>query len=410
MTESATVKTQARNIAKRCLVSNITTVKDPSDPKVEKRYLLAGAYQYRTLWARDFCMSVQGALAVGEVQAVHDSLELFFSFQRSDGLLPRQIDNRNIFTRVAFGVLGAPPSFKPPLKPWFTTENQVISIDGNLLLPIAANLYINKTGDLPFAQRWFATAQLALSFLEEFYLDAGLIGNQPPYSDWADSIRRTGRVAFTNALYILALQSMANWAKMLQLPQVEADYRKRSIALKTHFFQHFWNSEKGILLNFDGNEHLSADANLCAVIYRLVPNEARFQIMNHLRNSPLWDPIPGRPTWPDYPSSLKSKLVKLVGVGGYHDSLYWLWINAMAARAEYSVGNMEGYRQIMLHLSERIAEDNTVHEVYELSPKHVLVPFKRLFYRAEPHFTWSSAMFLEADAIEREMPGIQKAS
>jgi glycogen debranching enzyme len=397
----------ARKIATDCISANIVTLqnekKDEAVQNLTKEYLLAGSSQYRTLWARDLAMSVLGALHIGQKKAVKDSLEAFFFFQREDGLFPRVIDNRSMTSRVILGILGMPPDFRYPLKGGFITENNVISIDGNLMIVWAVSEYVQKTGDVEFAKTWFSKMELAVSFIEKNYFLEGLIGNQPPFSDWADSIRRTGRVSFTNIFYILALRGLASISGLLNFTDKKLYYKAKTAQVVAAFMQCFWLPEEKFLRNFEGDtQNMAADANLLAVAFNIIPPAQAAELMDRLRKSPLWSPIPGRPAWPDYPSSLKSILVKCVNLAGYHDSSYWLWITSLAACAEYAVGNLQGYYTIMDWLSEKIATDGAIHEVYDLknSKQIELTPVNRLFYRAEAPFTWSAALYLQADSCQ----------
>jgi glycogen debranching enzyme len=381
----------ARTIAARNLYLN-------TSPSPQGRYLLAGANQFRSLWARDFSFATAGALIAGQTQAVHDSLDALFAAQRSDGLLPRGLDNEDITWRVIFGLLGMPPAFHPPLKAWWTTEYGVIVLDSNVTVPWAASRYLLKTHDLEAARRWFAPAERALAFFQEQgYLVDGLIGNQPPYSDWADSVQRTGRVSFTNVIYVLALRGMSEWATLLGDPERALFYASKALSAQQAFVHHFWSPTLEAVSNFDGDEHLTADANLLAVAHGVLPPELARRTMRTLRASPLWRPMPGRTTTPDYPSSMKGFNVKLIGIASYHDSMYWLWLTAAAAMAERALGNCDSYDEIMSSLSRLIAKGRAIREVYELKRDGVtLKPVSRLLYHAENPFTWSSAMYLEA--------------
>ena len=396
---------EAEAIASQTLRSNIVSVPlksidplQPVDPLNQKKYLLAGKNQYHTLWARDLSMSVAGALLIGETQTARDSLGIFFSLQRSDGLLPRVIDNRNITSRVLWGLIGYPPLYTEPLRGWFTTENHVISIDSNLILPWAASHYIDQTKDEKFAAHWFTAMERALAFIEQNFLVEGLVGNQPPFSDWKDSIQRTGRVSFTNALYILALRGAAKWAKFLGLSAKHTHFLTRAEEVNALFRKYFWIPERKILRNFEGNDLLTADANLFAVVHQLIPVNEATEVMIELRKSPIWLPVPGAPTWPSYPSKLKSTLVRAIFLHGYHDRLYWIWISALAARAEKAIGNPIEYERIMNYLASRIVSDKGIYEVYDASKNEMeLRPHVGPIYRADRSFTWSSACYLEAE-------------
>ena len=397
MTDEAPNRSGARAIATRNIMLNTALLDDPSDISGKKHYLLAGGHQFRTLWARDFCFATPGALAVGATKAVKDSLEALFRFQRPDGLLPRGLDNHEVGPRVVLGLLGMPPAFGSPLKAWFETEYKVCVLDSNVLIPWAANQYIQATGDREFAQAWFPSLERAFQFLEDNgHIIGELIGNQPPFADWADSVRRTGRVSFTNVLYVMALRGAAEWALFLGLQGKASYYYGKAARVNAALLEHFWDPKMKALRNFDGNDCLTADANLMAIAQRILPEDLARQALQTLRNSPLWSPFPGRATTPDYPMHLKGFNIKLVGITGYHDSNYWLWLTALAAMAEHRLGNRAECARIMDALSDQIVKDGDVYEIFDLVKDGVLKPVRRLPYRAESPFTWSSGMYLEA--------------
>ena len=364
--------------------------------KVEgKEYLLAGARQYHSLWARDFAMSVTGALDLGRHKAVRDTLELLFSRERADGVIPRQIDNVDKMTRFFFGLIGIVIEFVPPFEASFVTENHVITIDGNAAVPWAAGLYVARTRDMEFASRWWDSAVRAIGYIESKHVKYGVVSDQPKFADWADSVARRGRVSMTQELYILALRSLSEWAGLLGKIDESIHYAEKAAAAQEAFNRFYWVEERAMILNFEGSTHLSADTNLLAVAHQMVDKKRARRILDTLRTSPLWYPMPGRATYPDYPSSWKSRLLKLTGMGDYHDRLYWLWLTAAAAQAERQIGHEDGCNQILDQLSELLIRHKTTYEVYSLRD-NALKPVSRFFYKSERPFSWSSAMAVHA--------------
>lgn len=389
--------TSARAIAAQNIFFNTARLVDPANPGAERHYLLAGANQFRTLWTRDLSMSVKGAIAAGQTKAAHDSLEAIFKFQRADGLLPRVIDNEGIASRVILGLLGLSPRFKEPLRGWYETEYDVIAIDSNVCAIWAAGEYLQHTGDLAFARRWLAAAETTLAFIERRFVVDGLISHQPPFSDWEDSVRREGRVALTNIYYVLALRALSEWSELVGAHEAAASYALQAELTTSRVRDYFWIPERGVLRNFEGDDHLTADANLMAVAYSLLPLEQARSVMQVLRASPLWRPMPGLPTYPKYDRKLIGTNVKIAGITGYHDSYHWFWITALAAKAEKAVGNCAGYRAIMDALAHQIASDGFIAEIYKLRKDGLtLRPARSWIYRSEEPFTWNSALYLEA--------------
>lgn len=376
--------------------------------------LLTGGNQFKCLWARDFSFAVGGALALGLDQAVHDSLDLFFSLQREDGLLPRLIDGSNMGfkTRFALSYLGFTPGLEGPAAPNFISEHGVITVDGNVLLPWAASLYLKKSKNMDAARLWWPHALRAVAFLETHHLVDGLIGKQPKYSDWADSIARTGMVSFVNCWYVICLRALAEWATWINDPRASELSEKAEVA-SSRFRQFFWDPSAKRIRNFETDDRLVMDANLLAIIHQLVKPDECEAILSTLRSSPLWHPIPGRVTHPAYPRNLKSWTTRTVGLGDYHDQLYWIWLAAHAGRAESAAGNVQQAQDILDQLAKLIVQWNGIHEVYELvaqvdstsksggnrgvtdNSTPALRPVKRLFYRAEVPFTWSAGTYLE---------------
>ena len=247
----------AIQIAATGLKRNIAPVHSRSTGRIHQ-YLTAGAHQYHSLWAWDFAFASLGAIRVGDQEAVKDTLELYFGFQRADGLLPRGLDNRSIKTRVFLGLVGFVPEVGEPWIPQFRSENHVISPIPNIILPWAASRYIQATGDREFATRWWNTAKSALEWIKRERLDGHVIGKQEPFSDWMDSVRRTGKVGFTNVLYAMALRSLADWADFNQDLPSASTYRAEFEAFREKFREEFWIPERKILRNFEGDDRLSA--------------------------------------------------------------------------------------------------------------------------------------------------------
>jgi len=396
---------EAWGIAVQNLFFNSIPVDDPSAPTGERFCLLAGGTHYRTLWARDFATAVPGALVGGFRQQVSDTLEVLFQYQRSDGLFPRTVDNIPIERRVILGLLGTTLPYEQPLKGWYLTEYNSITIDQNVLVPWAAGEYVAVIKDREFAKRYFAAAEKALAFVEKDYVEDNLITKQPRFSDWQDSIARIGRVALINIYYKLALDRMSGWAKFLKDDKKAAQYAERAEKVKAAFEAYFWWPERKIIRNFEGNDTIAADANLMAVVHRMVSTDKAVQIMATLRASPLWKPMPGRATYPEYDDKLKGRNLKLAGISDYFDKMHWVWITALGARAERALGNCDQYHTIIDWVSKRIANDGDIYEVYDLlKDGETLKPVNRPLYHSEHPFSWSSGMYLEATAIGCNKP------
>lgn len=368
--------------------------------------LLTGALHYRVLWIRDFCMSVPGALAAGLNRTVRDTIDMIFLMQRPDGLIPRIVDSSKLRFKARFFVnlVGVSPRFEGPLEPSYLSEHGVISVDGNALVVWAAAHYFEMTGDREAAERWWEPAKKAMAFLEQNHGVDGLIGKQPPFADWKDSVGRTGRVSFVNTWFVIAMRELARLGRALGKPEAGFLEARSETALKS-YRSFFWDSSSRRIRNFESDSRFVADANLLAITYGLVSRSEGEAILEQMKRTPLWMPLPGRATWPSYHAGIKSWTTRVGGIADYHDELFWLWLTAIAGRAEVALGNLEGGELVLDRTLSLVSKWGGVFEVYEaqhederdFSPEG-LKPVWRILCRAEVPFTWSAAMILELDA------------
>jgi glycogen debranching enzyme len=369
----------------------------------------AGPHQFRSLWARDFAFSVPGLLKMHKFKAVQNTLEVFFANIRAkDGLLPRLMDSRPFQSRVVLGLAGLQLPLDWPLQPSFETENGVISIDGNLLLVVAAWQYIQRTHDHDFSQKYLRSARRALAWIQRNHTQNGLMIRQPPYSDWADSVQRSGSVGFTQLLYLRALRALGQWESSVGASSLSHQYWEQFSQAQAALMKYYWD-EAGYLKNTTEDARLSADVNWGAVAWNLVTKDKSRQILATLaKSAELTKPLPGRVLEGEYDSSEKSIFVKIAGISGYHDSFYWLWITALSIQAYDVMGDHRTADIIRAQLGEVMKSSGGVHEVYWLA-NNQLVPVRTFGYRAEFPFTWSLAMVAFVSRPSRVLPGMDLA-
>ncbi len=362
--------------------------------------VVAGGMQFRSIWARDFSFSVPGLLKLGETKPVHDTLVLFFENRRlSDGLLPRLLDSMPFQRRVAFGLFGIREDLGPIVFPSFETENNVIALDGNLLLISAAWAYIQATHDQEFALKYWPAAQQLMMWMNQNHVQKGLVVNQAPFSDWADSVNRQGSVGFTQLLYARALGQLKNWADFVGDREQTLVDQSQILLAHEAILKSFWNEEGGYLKNTSSDPRLSADVNWGALAWNLVDHDHALLILQALEKSTdLVSPIPGRVLKGEYNSDEKSRFVKIVGLDGYHDRYYWLWLTALAVEAYENLHRPDKALEIRQKINSLLAAFQGVHEVYSFE-SGMLQPVKTWLYRAECPFTWSSSMLAEAGLV-----------
>ena len=81
--------------------------------------IIAGIHHFTDYWARDGFFACFGALAINDTSIVKKQVNLFFSFQRNDGLIPYRIMQGPV--NIA-KYLGKPIFYKTP-RPTYRLRN-----------------------------------------------------------------------------------------------------------------------------------------------------------------------------------------------------------------------------------------------------------------------------------------------
>ncbi|MCI0526218.1 MAG: hypothetical protein L0Y56_02010, partial [Nitrospira sp.] len=194
----------------------------------EKFVLCAGIRNFREPWARDLSFASFGLIELGELQAVKESLEVFLMNQRPEGRFPVKVHSTNILDRYLHSLFKREQPSHFPLRPKYITAHNTISLDGNTLLVTAILNYAARSGDSAFARSHWLALKQAISWVEGHALEADGLLHQAAFTDWADSIARTGRVLYTNIVYWKALDELAKNAPEYGKPEDEAYFAARA--------------------------------------------------------------------------------------------------------------------------------------------------------------------------------------
>lgn len=228
-------------------------------------YLSAGRGQFSGLWTRDFCFAAWGLLALGRADVVANHLSALLSHQRAgDALVPRLMDSLSpAYLRVVWHcggrVLPARLRARPlgnALIPEYRSENGVQAVDSNLLVLATALEYVERSGDGAWWQRHEPSLVRAYRYYDRLLDDELVV--QPPFSDWQDSARRSGKTFYTNVLYALVTARLAPRAAFGIGPE-------RPRRLRDRLHQTFFDPPSGLYGSVQGQPQLSLDGMLLAL-------------------------------------------------------------------------------------------------------------------------------------------------
>lgn len=360
-----------------------------------KTILCAGVRNFREPWARDFGFASLGLLALDEISAVRDGLDVFFTFQNESGQFPVKVHATNIIDRYLHSLFGREQPITTPLRPKYITAHNTISLDGNCLLIIAALHYAQHIDEPDFlAQNW-PKLERALGWLAEHkHADDGLL-HQSAFTDWADSVGRTGRVLYTNVLYWKAVHEMAAAAQQLGYHDAAADYSNQANALATAVQIYFWRDDLGYFVTSQEYTFLSSSGNLLAIAWELASDEQAQTILDAMDRFGMADPVPTQVTHLPYPKATIALENRLAGIPEYHTHAAWLWLGAWHVIALVKAGRHQQAQKTLDRIYRVVVRDGVVHEVYGRNGRYL----STTWYTSEAPLTWNAGMLVYARHI-----------
>lgn len=401
VTTEETIRAHGYEIAINNLRAGIET-RHLSDG-TEKLVLCAGRRNFREPWARDFGFASYGLLAIEEYQVVRECLELFLHFQQISGQFPVKIHSTTVVDRYLHSFFRREQPIYKPLRPKYVTAHNTISLDGNCLLVIAVLRYARQTGDDAFVHSHWTSLRKALEWLDVHVNPEDGLLQQAAFTDWADSVGRTGRVLYTNVLYWKALQEMSAFAEQHHLPDDLKCCTDRAGRVREAIQSQFWRPDLGYFVTSDQYDMLSSSGNLLSIVWDLATAEQAHSILDRMHEFGMADPVPTKVTHQEYPEKLIAFENRFAGIPEYHTHAAWLWLGAWHVVALARMGRTDEAEVLLQRIAQLIVRDGVVHEVYGRDG-HYLSTF---WYTSEAPLTWNAGMIVfaynEVENMRREV-------
>lgn len=359
-----------------------------------KRVLCAGHRNFREPWARDLSFAAYGLLELGDYDTVRQSLEVFLHFQTPDGQLPVKVHSVGVFDRYLHSVFQREQPIHAPLKPKYKSGHRTLSLDGNLLLVVACLHYITKTTDGEFARKYWEALRRGIRWVEGYANGMGLISQQA-YSDWADSLARTGEVLYTNVIYWKALHEMSRLASDIGMPGKADEWGYHADSVRDAIQGHFWRGNLGYFVTSSELDNLSSSGNLLAIAWELASPDQGDAILDSMAHFGMDKPVPTQAMHGDYARKNVAIENRFAGIPEYHTQGAWLWLGAWHIIAAVKRNRLDEAEVLFDRISRVIVRDQDVYEVYGLDGKYL----STRWYTAEAPLSWSAGMFVYASHI-----------
>lgn len=361
----------------------------------EKLILCAGVRNFREPWARDFGFATFGLMALGKAEVVRDCLEAFLLYQKASGQFPVKLHSTNVVERYLHSLLGREQPIDKPLRPKYQTAHRTVSLDGNCLLVIAALHYAKQAGDAAFLQAHWDGLCRAITWLEAHARgDDGLL-HQGAYTDWADSIARTGRILYTNVLYWKAVSGLAEAAVLCEDTAGQKWWQDKADRLAAQVQAQFWRDDLGYFITNGRYHNLSSSGNTLAVAWGLATEAQAASILNVMEQLGMANPVPTQVVSFGYRRRDVAVENHLARIPEYHTEAAWLWLGAWHAVALAKQERPSEAQALIQRMSKLIVRDGVVHEVYGKDGRFL----STLLYTSEAPLTWNASMAIYAFSI-----------
>lgn len=352
----------------------------------------AGSHHFVDLWARDSLFAVLGAVASGRMSESKQTIETFLDHQRADGLVPYLILRSKhglgkYFNRHRY--------YDRPVAHFRSHMSLGLVPDGGLMTIIAARAYEEAAHDRRFLNHHYDALVRAFMWYADRFGD-GLV-REWFQCEWADALLKSGNTLYTNVLYYKAAVDMSWLAKRMGKPSDADFFIKRAMKIRSLIHTHLWNgSFFADWKDWKRRDYLAVHPNMLAIIFGLADRNQAASIL-HAAKASAWNGWTMENSFPKYPLWRVPLFHIIIGMGDYHNGLIWLQPGILYALALYTIGKKREARSALTGIEEKIISSGGVHEVYERSG----LPVKRLVYRSEQPFAWSSGLFIWVSTILR---------
>ncbi|MFC1752082.1 amylo-alpha-1,6-glucosidase [Thermoproteota archaeon] len=347
--------------------------------------ILAGRTHFSDIWLRDSCFASFGSLSAGDFDIVKQNLITMINNMGERGQIPLRIGQKYFYLNY-FGIKGRP-------KPRYVEDKGVsIPADSNTLFTITAEAYISKSKDLDFARDYFPLLKQAVDWTFNLDEDHDLLIEEGPYAGWADSVRKRGKVLYSNVLHYKALDSFGRICRMINKNTEASHYENLTKKIKEKMDDLFWNGQYYIdWIHRHRHTYFSADGNLLAIIFGLADRAKASKILRCIHELDLDHGFSSQTSYPKYRYRHIFPLFFPFQIQDYHNGLHWLWINCVYAVARHRLGYKDDAVKIIEATAHQIVKYKGVYEVYFKGK-----PVKRFFYKSEKGFAWSAGLFVWA--------------
>lgn len=346
--------------------------------------IIAGKHHFTDYWARDGYFAALGSILIGDQLIVKNMVNLFYGFQRDDGLIPYRI-MRGPITIGKY--LGRPKYFEESKPTYHLRGIGKEVLDGTTFTLLFTGI-LGMRG-WKEAKTYFPKVQTALEYLRSREKNNLLYDGV--MAEWNDTALKWGNLLYSNVIYWYMLDRLSVWTQDFDLVSSKQLKLKRNILARA-LRERLWNGKYfADWYDYKRQDYFYPFGNCLAIAWGLTEKEESESIFEECRKIKVNFTL--ETNSPKYPWWRIDIFQRLVGMGNYQNkSLLW-WQPVLSYLAALKkVRREKEVSQLTKAIAQKIAKDGLIYECYDRSG----LPFRKLIYRSECPFAWSSGLLIWA--------------
>ncbi len=286
---------------------------------LNKKAFTVPGHQYPRFYARDSYWQFRGMLILGMASEVKDLIGQFFNEQRENGAFATSLNLDGTLNQ--FTASGA-------------------DLDGVILPVLSLIEYVRWSQDWATAKQFWPKIVKSHQYLLTRDTDGDGFLEQKGNQDWADTLQRSGKVVYSQAIYYEFLHAIESLAQKFGDARIAKECKRIYSKMESNFDAIFWDEPAGTYVDFvkpDGTKKVCANQDmLLARIFGLNSNRVFFlRSLDRLKKNCWTEWGAGK----QEPYDLEGSSWGLAGF--YHNGGIWLWCAAFEATARFLAGQID---------------------------------------------------------------------
>ncbi len=315
---------------------------------------------YDTMWTRDLAHAGGNFFVEHNEDALLESIERVFLYQKPDGALPYRVERKEFLKEhILEGVLGIerylPREKERPVYEGEDGGNAEDTIPATIIT--LGELFINSEKGREFVKNNFEKIQGAMhQFIGRTDPKDGLETSKKSNPDWSDSLLKgNNKLGTINIWYARALRMMELMSGEIGKQGEARYYREQFQKVKSSVLEKLYDKEDHYFKTGVGESRIDAAACVFGSLYLLPATEAakvQETMAAHLKsNSGL------KNFYPPYPKEKINPILRTIGMGGYHNESVWPWLTAQNIQVKIKIALEHPDEKVKQQYKKEAVED-----------------------------------------------------